>query len=66
MKSKKCKSPALVVAVLLSIAVVFYAVSGYFFGKSLTTAADVVFNMTNQNVEWTGAGYSGIYGGTGR
>ena len=59
MKSKKCKSPALVVAVLLSIAVVFYAVSGYFFGKSMTTAADVVFNMTNQRIEWTYAGKDG-------
>jgi hypothetical protein len=24
---------------------------------------DVVYPMTNQHIEWTGAGYSGIYGG---
>ena len=24
---------------------------------------DVVYPMTNRNIEWTGAGYSGIYGG---
>jgi hypothetical protein len=24
---------------------------------------DVVYPMTNRNITWTGAGYSGIYGG---
>ena len=25
---------------------------------------DVTYPMVNQRIEWTGAGYSGIYGGT--
>ena len=25
---------------------------------------DVTYKMANQRIEWTGAGYSGIYGGT--
>ena len=29
-------------------------------------AADIVYPMTNQNITWTGAGYSGIYGGRGQ
>lgn len=27
---------------------------------------DTVYPMTNRRIEWTGAGYSGIYGGGGR
>lgn len=65
MKSKRSK-PALVAAILVSVAVGLYVVSGYFFGRAMTTAADVVYEMTNKNITWTGAGYSGIYGGNGR
>ncbi len=65
MKSKRSK-PALVAAILVSVAVGLYVVSGYFFGRAMTTAADVVYEMTNRNITWTGAGYSGIYGGNGR
>lgn len=65
MKSKRSK-PALVAAILVSAAVGLYVVSGYFFGRAMTTAADVVYEMTNKNITWTGAGYSGIYGGNGR
>ena len=25
---------------------------------------DITYAMVNQRIEWTGAGYSGIYGGT--
>ena len=65
MKSKRSK-PALVAAILVSVAVGLYVVSGYFFGRAMTTAADVVYEMTDRNITWTGAGYSGIYGGNGR
>ena len=65
MKSKRSK-PALVAVILVSVAVGLYVVSGYFFGRAMTTAADVVYEMTNRNITWTGAGYSGIYGGNGR
>ena len=65
MKTKRSK-PALVAVILVSVAVGLYVVSGYFFGRAMTTAADVVYEMTNRNITWTGAGYSGIYGGNGR
>ena len=65
MKSKRSK-PALVAVILVSVAVGLYVVSGYFFGRAMTTAADVVYEMANRNITWTGAGYSGIYGGNGR
>ena len=65
MKSKRSK-PALVAVILVSVAVGLYVVSGYFFGRAVTTAADVVYEMTDRNITWTGAGYSGIYGGNGR
>lgn len=65
MKSKRSK-PALVAVILVSVAVGLYVVSGYFFGRAMTTAADVVYEMTNRNITWTGAGYSGIYGGSGK
>ena len=65
MKSKRSK-PALVAVILVLIAVGLYVVSGYFLGRVMTTAADVVYEMTNRNITWTGAGYSGIYGGNGR
>ena len=32
------------------------------FSKAAGTKYDVCYEMTNQGIEWTGAGYSGIYG----
>lgn len=66
MKSKKSKSPVFVVAILVSAAIGLYAVAGYFFGQAMEAAADVVYEMTNKNITWTGAGYNGIYGGSGK
>lgn len=66
MKSKKSKSPVFVVVILVSAAVGLYAVAGYFFGQAMKAVPDVVYQMTNQNITWTGAGYSGIYGGNGQ
>lgn len=54
---------AAVVAVILLGA---RALDGYINRTAWENAADVVYTMPNQNITWTGAGYSGIYGGTGR
>ena len=66
MKSKKSKSPVFIVAILVSAAIGLYAVAGYFFGQAMKAVPDVVYPMVNQSITWTGAGYSGIYGGNGQ
>lgn len=59
MKSKKSKSPVFVVAILVSAAIGLYAVAGYFFGQAMKAAPDVVYEMTNKNIDWTYAGKDG-------
>lgn len=59
MKSKKSKSPAFVVAILVALVVALYAVSGVFFAGAEGTGADVVYEMTNKNIGWTYAGKDG-------
>lgn len=66
MKRNKSKSPFTVAAILVAIALCFAVASGYFYARAMEATADVVYEMTNKNITWTGAGYNGIYGGSGK
>ena len=65
MKTDKRKA-AKIAAAALAIAAAILSLAGikeYADRKAWEKAASVVYPMTNQNITWTGAGYSGIYAG---
>lgn len=45
------------------LAAVIVVLAGLNIRQAQIKTWDVCYEMTNQRVEWTGAGYSGIYGG---
>lgn len=54
------KQVALILAVAAVLAVAgIRAIDGYLDRTAWERAADVVYPMTNQRIEWTGAGYNG-------
>lgn len=67
---KRLSWKALVIMTAALIALVAFSVrelDAYLDRKAWEEAADIVYPMANQNITWTGAGYSGIYaGGAGR
>ena len=63
---KSISRKALILMTALVIALAFFgvrALDDYLDRTAWERAADVVYPMTNQGIEWTGAGYSGIYTG---
>ena len=50
---------AIIVIGLIAAAVTLKVLEGYFFAKGAKKAWDVCYEMTNQHIEWTGAGSSG-------
>ena len=53
---------AIVAGAIIIAAVALEILSGFLFGRGVKAAWDVCYNMTNQRIEWGGAGYNGIYG----
>ena len=68
MKTLSRKALIIMTALVIALAVAgVRALDDYLDRTAWERAADVVYPMTNQDIEWTGAGYSGIYaGGAGR
>ena len=67
MKMKKQKEISrtaitIVAGAIITAAVALEILAGFLFGKGVKAAWDVCYNMTNQRIEWGGAGYNGIYG----
>lgn len=50
---------AIIVIGLIAAAVTLKVLEGYFFAKGAKKVWDVCYEMTNQHIEWTGAGSSG-------
>ena len=48
-------------SVILSVIMVL---AGILMRQNRRLEPDVTYTYVNQRIEWTGAGYSGIYGGT--
>ena len=60
MKNRKSKHLGVAVAVIIAaVAVGLYALEGYFVARAWESAADVVYEMTNKNIDWTYAGKDG-------
>lgn len=60
MKNISRKAFVMMAALIIALSVVSVRVlDEYMERKAWEDAADVVYSMTNQNIEWTGAGYSG-------
>ena len=60
MKIISRKALFLITALVIALAVVgARALDDYLNRKAWERAADVVYQMTNKNIEWTGAGYNG-------
>ena len=65
-KGTRRTAVAIVAGAIIIAAVALEILSGFLFGRGVEAAWDVCYNMTNQRIEWGGAGYNGIYGrGTG-
>ena len=56
---RKRKDPALIIALALLVGMILVNVY-----VKPHTKPDVVYPMVDQHIEWTGAGYCGIYGGS--
>ncbi|MBP5411137.1 MAG: hypothetical protein J6Y26_04395 [Lachnospiraceae bacterium] len=62
MKTISRKALILITALVIALAVAgIRALDDYLDRTVWERAADVVYPMTNQRIEWTGAGYSGVY-----
>ena len=60
MKTISRKAFILITALVIALAVVGVgALDDYLNRSAWERMADVVYPMTNQNIEWTGAGYNG-------
>lgn len=61
-KERKKERVKTAVSVCLLLAVIIAGTVGLIM-ENRPMEPDTVYPMTNRRIEWTGAGYSGIYGG---
>lgn len=61
--STKSREKAIFAGVVGLIMIVMAVWFAFFVPVERHTAPDQIFPMVNQNIEWSGAGYDGIWGG---